>query len=210
VKASTSSGPSSPTGPPQGPPRPAQRLLDLARRERAAVLIISGLFIAAALVVAFSLTRPEPLSYTPAAAATPIDAATGTRRFTIDASDPGRWRFVSLREGVVLAAPGPLDWDLAFRRFHIATNGGPGFAGQGAAGIESGDSLPTLIQTSRDTTKSGFGKWYDYGFTSHLLTPKSDTYLVVGADGARYRLRILSYYCPGATPGCTTIEYRPE
>jgi hypothetical protein len=184
-------------------------VLGWVRRERITVLIIAVLVLAAVLVVAFSLTRPEPLSFTASSVAVVGDS--GSRRLTINASDPVAWRFVSLREGRVLDRPAPLDWDLALRRFHIATNGGPGFAGQGAAGvIDPAARTPSLQQTSADTTKSGFGKWYDYGFTSHLLTPKPDNFLVVGADGSRYTLRLLSYYCPGATPGCITIEYRPE
>jgi hypothetical protein len=174
------------------------------------VTIAAVLVLAAVLVVAFSLTRPEPLSFPASNVAVVLDSASDRRRLTVNASDPVVWRFVSLREGRVLDRPAPLDWDLALRRFHIATNGGPGFAGQGAAGImHPAAQTLSLQQTSADTTKSGFGKWYDYGFTSHLLTPRPDNYLVVAADGSRYTLRLLSYYCPGATPGCITIEYRP-
>jgi hypothetical protein len=176
-------------------------LVEFVRREKVTTAIIAVLILAAVGLVATSLSRPEPLSFPSSSTAVVLDAATGRRRLTIDASDPVRWQFVSLRRGEILDTVGPLDWDLAARRFHIATNGGPGFAGQGAAGAES------LIQTSADTTKSGFGKWYNYGFTSHLLTPKPVDYTVLGADGGRYRLRIVSYYCPRATPGCITIEY---
>ncbi|MGH7462162.1 MAG: HmuY family protein, partial [Longimicrobiales bacterium] len=176
-----------------------------------AISIIAVLVLAAVLLVAISLARPEPRSFQPAIAASLIDSATRTRRITVDASQPEAWRFVSLREGRVIERPGAFDWDLTFRRFHVATNGGPGFAGQGSAGlIDSAGATAPLRQTSRDTTQSGFGKWYDYGFTSHLLTPKSQRYLVVAADGSRYILRILSYYCPGARPGCVTIEYSPS
>ncbi|MGH7468115.1 MAG: HmuY family protein [Longimicrobiales bacterium] len=185
--------------------------LEWIRRERVAILIISLLVLAALGLIAASLSRPEPPSFPVANDAILIDAAQRTRRLTIDASDPVAWRFLSLREGRVLAQPGPLAWDLAVRRFHIATNGGPGLAGSGAAGVVAAmDQPPALQQTSADTTKSGFGKWYDYGFTSHLLTPKPLTYSVLAADGSRYTVRILSYYCPGAQPGCITIEYSPQ
>jgi hypothetical protein len=185
--------------------------LEWLRRERAAVRLIAGLLVLAALLVAHSLTRPEPPSFPPTEAAIVVDAATHTRRLTVDASDPAAWRFVSLRQGRLLDEPRPLEWDLALRRFHIGTNGGPGFAGAGAAGILDPSEQPSALrQTSADTTESGFGKWYDYGFTSHLLTPKPLTYSVLAADGSRHRLRILSYYCPGAQPGCITIEYSPE
>ncbi len=180
------------------------------RREWVAAVIIGALTLLAVAFVAISLTRPEPLFFPPSANATLTDAATQTRRLTVNAADPAAWRFISLRTGLV-DRPGPLDWDLAIRRFHIATNGGPGFAGQGASGVvDPLDQPPALRQTSADTTESGFGKWYDYGFTSHLLTPKPLTYAVQAADGSRYSVRILSYYCPGPQPGCITIEYRPD
>jgi hypothetical protein len=178
-------------------------LFDFVRREKITSAIILVLIASAVGLVATSLSRPEPLSFPASTQAVTVDSARGRRRLTIDASDETRWRFVSLRRGEVLPQPATLDWDLGFRRFHIATNGGPGFAGSGAAGVTR------LEQTSADTSKSGFGKWYNYGLTSHLLTPKPVEYLVLGADAARYRLRILSYYCPGATPGCITIEYEP-
>ncbi len=132
-----------------------------------------------------------------------LDSSTGRKRLTVYATHERTWRFISLRADSMLTTPNRLEWDLAIRRFHIATNGGPGFVGQGAAGIDS------MTVTSRDTTRSGFGKWYDYGFSSHLLTPKAVTYRVRAADGMLYAVRILSYYCPGAQPGCLTIEYQP-
>ena len=177
-------------------------LIRLARREWVTVLILGVIVAAAVAMVAFSLTRPEPLSFTPTTRAVVVDAATGRKRLTIDATQEQAWRFVSLRADSAVIQPDRLDWDLAIRRFHIATNGGTGFLGQGAAGVDS------LIATSSDTTRSGFGKWYDYGFTSHLLTPKPVTYRVRAADGMLYTMRILSYYCPGAQPGCLTFEYQ--
>jgi hypothetical protein len=178
-------------------------VLDFIKREKITTAIIGVLVLAAIGLVTLSLSRPEPPSYPVTAQAEVIDSGTALKRMTIDASSETEWRFVSLKKGQILPQPGPLDWDLALRRFHIASNGGPGFAGAGAAGTD------TLTQTSADTTKSGFGKWYTYGFSSHLLTPKPVEYRVRAADAREYRLRILSYYCPGAKPGCITIEYRP-
>ena len=178
------------------------QLIGLARREWVTVLILAVIAAAAVAMVAFSITRPEPLSFAPTTRAVVVDSATGRKRLTIDATREQTWQFVSLRADSALTRPDPLGWDLAIRRFHISTNGGTGFAGKGAAGVDS------LIATSQDTTRSGFGKWYDYGFTSHLLTPKPVTYRVRAADGMLYSIRILSYYCPGAQPGCLTFEYQ--
>jgi hypothetical protein len=179
-------------------------ILRFIKQEKVTSAIIGILVLSAIGVVATSLSRPEPPSYALTPQAVAVDETNTRKRMTIDASAELEWRFVSLRSGRLLDRPGPLEWDLAFRRFHIATNGGPGFAGAGAAGVD------TMTQTSVDTTKSGFGKWYNYGFSSHLLTPKPVEYRVLAADASEYRLRILSYYCPGAKPGCITIEYHPS
>jgi hypothetical protein len=173
-------------------------------------LIILALVILAVVYVSAALSRPEPTAFAATGTAQLVTDSAGKREYraTIEASAENRWRFFSLRTGSIVDNPGHLDWDLAFRRFHIATNGGPGFAGQGSAGIEGQRGQPVALrQTSADSTTSGFGKWYDYGFSSHLLSPKPLTYEVHAADGTPYRLRILSYYCPGAAPGCITVAY---
>jgi hypothetical protein len=180
-----------------------RELLVAARRDWLALAILAVAALAAVVFIAIAMTRPEPPSFAPHAHAVPLDSAGGWKRLTVDASNDRAWRFVSLRTDSVLDRPARLDWDIAVRRFNIATNGGGGFAGQGAAGVDS------LIVTSSDTARSGFGKWYDYSFTSHLLTPRQLTYRVRAADGTLYSLRILSYYCPGAQPGCLTIAYQP-
>jgi hypothetical protein len=58
-----------------------------------------------------------------------------------------------------------------------------------------------------DSTNPAIERWYDYGFLSHLLTPRPRVYAVRTADGRYAKLKILSYYCPGASPGCMTFRY---
>lgn len=112
-----------------------------------------------------------------------------------------------------------MEWDLAFRRFHIIANGGAGFEGDGGIhdlGPIPFDSLTTAPESGfapttlagRDSTNHAIERWYRYGFTSHLLTPLGHVYVVRAADGARQvRLEILGYYCPGARPGCVTVRW---
>ena len=57
------------------------------------------------------------------------------------------------------------------------------------------------------STSAGVGKWYRYGWSSHLLTPKGDVYGVRTADGRYAKVTIVSYYCAGAQGGCLTIRY---
>ncbi|HEX7118077.1 MAG TPA: HmuY family protein [Longimicrobiales bacterium] len=187
--------------------------------DRPPVVLIAGIAGAAALLVALSLRRPEPSTYAPTIAA-PVEvglARIGPAEYTIDASAADEWRYFDFSRNAVVEDPGPMGWDLAFRRFHIIANGGIGFAGSGGIadlGEIPFDSVRTLPASGyrpnivrSDTTNPGIGKWYDYAFTSHLLTPEPRTYAVRTADGRYAKFAILSYYCTGARPGCITIRY---
>jgi hypothetical protein len=114
-----------------------------------------------------------------------------------------------------VADPGPSEWDLSFRRHWVGANGGEGFAG--AAGVADlgavpFDSVPAAPPsgyetTADDTVSAAFEDWYDYSWTSHLLTPAGRVWAVRTADGRYAKVEILSYYCPGAVAGCMTFRY---
>jgi hypothetical protein len=175
-----------------------------------------ALMLAAAVFVVSAVRRPEPPTFVPTETAR-FDS-TGARIFTVNSSDSEKWRFFSFQRGALVEAPQPRAWDLGFRRFHIMTNGGPGFSGEagiaplGAVSLENAtlppDSafLPTSV--ARDSVNPVVAKWYRYGFTTHMLTPKPESYAVRTADGRFAVFQILSYYCAGPTPGCLTIRYR--
>jgi hypothetical protein len=169
--------------------------------------------------VALSLRRPAVDSYAPTPSA-PRDAGpalVGPIRYTIDASSSDEWRFFDFSQGSTITPRTPLDWDLAFKRFHIIANGGAGFSGRGGIAnlgevvFESVREAPAngyVESTARaDSANAATAHWYKYSFTSHLLKPKPDVWVVRTADGRYARMRILSYYCPGAQPGCITFEY---
>ena len=184
-----------------------------------AALVIGALVVAAVLLVAASLNRPEPPTYAPTAAAPRDvgDALDGPVTYTIDASAPESWRYFDFSSGSLVESPSPTGWDLGFRRFNVIANGGEGFQGQGGAvaledvtfdavtGAPDGEYQPSVAR--RDSANAAFDRWYDYGFSSHLLTPKPRVYVVRTADGRYAKLEILSYYCPGAQPGCITFRY---
>ena len=183
------------------------------------VLAVGVLVVVAVVLVAASLRRPELSTYAPTAPDPRDVGATlvGPVTYTIDASAAERWRFFDFSRGSVVENPGPLEWDLAIRRFNIVANGGSGFAGSGGA-LDLGEGLfDTLTNVptdgyvasvaARDSTNDALGDWYDYGFSSHLLTPKPRVYAVRTADARYAKLEILSYYCPGAMPGCLTFRY---
>lgn len=183
---------------------------------RWAIATIALAAVAAITLIAFSLTRPEPQGFTPTGTAESFPGTNdGSLRITVDASSPDDWRFVSLADG--RSVPPDSSWDLAFRRFHIMSNGGPGFAGSAAvadlgpvafdAAAIPPDSAFRATEAARDSTNTAIDRWYRYGFSSHLLTPLDRTYVIRSTSGRHYALRVAGYYCPGARPGCLTIRY---
>lgn len=188
-------------------------------RREIAIMAGVGLLITAALV-GLTLRREPPPSFTPTPPH-PVevgDTLVGPIVWTIDARSSEQWTFFDFSRGSTVQRPGPTDWDLAVRRFRIIANGGPGFAGDGAI-IDLGevpfDSVREApasgwiesVGQRMDSANTAIGKWYAYGFTSHLLTPRPRVWAVRTADGRYAKLEILGYYCPGADPGCLTIRY---
>lgn len=143
------------------------------------------------------------------------DSLVGPFVYTVDATSSDRWTFFDFSRNSVVEHPGPLDWDLAVRRFYVIANGGPGFAGRGGIadlGKAAFDSLTVLpetgyVATSRDSTNTAIRHWYDYGWASHLLRTSGHLYAVRTADGKYAKLAIVTYYCGGAQPGCLTFRY---
>lgn len=183
-----------------------------------ALSVVGVLALVSAVLVAVSLRRPEPPTFppTPPAPADVGDRRVGPVVYTVDASDPGRWVYFDFSRGSVVPDPGA-GWDLAFNRFNVIVNGGPGFPGDGGArdlGEVDADSLTELpadgyagTEAGRDSVNAVLQRWYSYSFTSHLLTPLPRVYAVRTAEGRYAWLRFLGYYCPGARPGCVTFEY---
>jgi hypothetical protein len=62
--------------------------------------------------------------------------------------------------------------------------------------------------SGRDTTHALLDGWYSYSFTTHVLSPHPRTFAVRTASGRHAALAFVSYYCPGAQPGCVTVRYR--
>ena len=190
------------------------------RPSLAAIVIIGFLFMAAVIFVASSLRRSTPLTWYPVSVVDPQevgDQLVGPSVFTVDGRGD-TLTFFDFSTGSVVESPDPLGWDLAFRRFTILANGGPDFAGQGGIldlGITSLDSLATVPSNGytvntpgSEVSNAATAEWYEYSWTSHVLSPKPNVFAVRTADSRYAVFQILSYYCPAAQAGCTTIRYR--
>lgn len=173
------------------------------------VALIGLLVLLAVMFVASTLRRPEPPSYSPTIArpAEAGDALVGPVVYTVDASDAGVWRRFDFSRGSQVEPDDPLAWDLAFRRNEIIVNGGADRSGQ--AGVIAIQDVPfdSLQEAPAEGYEPFVADWYDYGFTSHILTPKPVVYAVRTADRRYAKLSILSYYCPQAMAGCVTFRY---
>ena len=169
---------------------------------------------------------PEGATYSP----TPFrPLAVGERLvgpivYTVDARSKELWMYFDFSRGSVISITNPKtdDWDLAFQRHTIRSNGGAtNPAGQAAlAGIETTDfaslhQVPTTAEFQSDVlTKKRLHphnptvhRWYNYSYTANILTPKPMVYIVRTQDGKYAKMRILSYYCKGNIAGCMTFEY---
>ena len=186
----------------------------------AAMVIIGFLTVAAVVYVASSLRQTTQLTWFPVSVSDPQevgDRLVGPSVFTVDGRGDAP-TFFDFSTGSVVEAPDPRGWDLSFQRFTILANGGPDFAGQGGIldlGVTSLDSLTSVptggyaVNTSgSEVSNAATDGWYEYSWTSHVLSPKPNVFAVRTADGRYAVFQILSYYCPAAQAGCTTIRYR--
>ena len=186
----------------------------------AAIAIIGLLMIVAVIFVVSSLRQTTPLTWYPVSDLNPQEVGerlVGPAVFTVDGRGD-TFAYFDFSAGSVVESPDPLGWDLAFQRFTILANGGPDYAGQGGIldlGVTSLDSV-TIVPvsgyapntTGREVSNAATAQWYEYSWTSHVLSPKPTVFAVRTADNRYAVFEILSYYCPGAQAGCTTIRYR--
>jgi hypothetical protein len=197
---------------------PSRRVLHdfFSTPRRQDVAIVGALGLVAIVLVALSLRREPPPGY-PVSQLEPVevgDRLHGPVTVTLDASTA--WVYFSFATASTVQPAGPTPWDIAFRRFNVMVNGGEGFAGQGAVrdlgpvdlhGVDIAPDTGWVDRATRDSTNEALARWYDYGFASHLLTPKRRVYALRTADGRYALLRFLSYYCEEGRPGCITFEY---
>jgi hypothetical protein len=186
-------------------------------RRVAPVVAVATLAVVAIVLVSLTLRQPSVVTYPPTPPA-PKDvggALVGPVLYTVDATSADAWRHFSFALGSVVD-PGT-EWDLAFRRYQIIANGGPGYGGQGGVldlGTARLDEVRTVPatgyvanETRGDPRNPAIASWYEYGFFSHVLKPKPHVWAVRTAAGRYAKLEILGYYCAGGQPGCLTFRY---
>ena len=180
-------------------------------------MAVVALVVVAAALVSLTLRQPKVATFPPTPPA-PRDvgrALVGPVLYTVDATSADVWRHFSFALGSVVDASA--EWDLAFRRYQIIANGGPGYAGQagildlGTVRFDEVRALPATgyqpNETRGDPRNPAIASWYEYGFFSHVLKPKPHVWAVRTASGRYAKLEILGYYCSSGQPGCLTFRY---
>ncbi len=191
---------------------------------------IIGLGVAAA-VVAFivggwliwSVFKPPPDGFAiTLGAAQPLSGGEArVFQYTIDARDPTAWAYFDFSANAqVQATTESLDWDIAFRRTDVLTNGGvTNAAGQGAAAdLGRMPIAETISPTSeyvvdvrheeRGIENPALHTWYSYNWVTHVISTKEHTYAVRTASGDTVILSFVSYYCDDGSAACITFQYK--
>jgi len=171
----------------------------------------------------FILLRPSPPGFAPTSgqalvvAGQPPDIV----QYTIDARSRKEWVYFDFSSGTVVSTSrDSLDWDLAFKRTDILTNGGDtNPAGAGGAvdlgEIPLSEAVPPADGYLADATDDENGvenpalhKWYSYNWTTHIVNSKGHIFAVRTTTGEVVLLKFASYYCDDGSSGCVTFCYK--
>ena len=139
---------------------------------------------------------------------------------TVNASSDKDWAYFDFSRGDVVQIhdPSSLEWDLAFRRGKVISNGGAtnSFGKAGLIALEKEfDAVSTVplenyiqdIATKTETENPILLKWYSYNYLTHKLTAKKKVYAVRTADSKFAKVQFLSFYCENKETGCIKLKY---
>ena len=193
-----------------------------------AIALVLGIWLTSGCTPAPSTDTDAPTAseYTPTTSR-PQDVGarlTGPAVFTVDARSKELWMYFDFSRASVVGVQNPKTdaWDIAFQRHTMRTNGGAtNPSGQAAVlalphkDLAAVTRVPAEAEFVADVqTKKrlhpynpALQKWYNYSYTTNVLIPKSEVYIVRTQDGKYAKMRILSYYCKGDEAGCMTFEY---
>ena len=141
----------------------------------------------------------------------------GSTDTLVDASEEEDWQQFDFDEGKESKAK--REWDIAFSRFRIKTNGGEngpggvyvaalpeqsfeeltraptsGFAADRPDSDEDADTDPDNVFNSGDED------WYNYNVMRHELSPKDISYVIASTEGAFFKFVIDAYYSDAGDP----------
>lgn len=144
-----------------------------------------------------------------------------TSTIVIDATNEEQWTYFDFSRGkqVKIHDTSSLEWDLAFRRGKIISNGGAtnkfgkaGLISLGEVSFDAVENVPLkdFIQdeaTRTQTENPVLLQWYKYNYISHKLTARENVYVMRTSDGKYAKIQFLSFYCADKQPGCIQMKY---
>ena len=167
-------------------------------------------------VVPISNTSPVQ----PAKSSTPSNLLE-TKLTVINASSEKNWVYFDFSRGGVVKIHDKtsLEWDLAFRRSKVISNGGAtnkfGKAGLINLGSPNFDQVVDVpidnytpdMSTKTETENPILLKWYSYNYLTHKLSAKANTYAMKTADSKYAKVKFLNFYCANKETGCIKMQY---
>ncbi|MFQ5449305.1 MAG: HmuY family protein [Nitrospinaceae bacterium] len=144
-----------------------------------------------------------------------------TRYVAINASSEKEWTYFDFSRGAVVRIfdPSSVEWDLAFRRSKVISNGGAtnkfGNAGLIDLGVTEFDSVAEVpnedyvqdVTTRTETENTVLLKWYKYNYLTHKLSAKKNVYALRTADNKFAKVQFLNFYCDNKETGCIRMRY---
>ena len=144
-----------------------------------------------------------------------------TRLKVINASSENNWVYFDFSRGSVVNIHDrtSIEWDLAFRRSKVISNGGAtnkfGRAGLIDLGSLNFDQVVEVprdnyvedMATRTETENPILLKWYRYNYLTHKLSAKPNTYAVKTADSKYVKVKFLDFYCANKETGCIKMQY---
>ncbi len=144
-----------------------------------------------------------------------------TQVTTLNASSEKEYVYFDFSSGkpVKILDTSSLEWDMAFRRGKVISNGGAssrlGQAGLIDLGVVEFDEVTEVpmdnyaqdIAAKTETENPVLLKWYNYNYFTHKLTAKKNSYAVRTANGKFAKFQFLSFYCDNKEAGCIKIRY---
>ena len=144
-----------------------------------------------------------------------------TKLTVINASSGDSWAYFDFSRGGVVNIHDKtsLEWDLAFRRSKVVSNGGAtnkfGKAGLIDLGSLNFDQVVDVpldnyipdMATRTETENPILLKWYRYNYLTHKLSAKPNTYAVRTANSKYVKVKFLDFYCTNKETGCIKMQY---
>ncbi len=144
-----------------------------------------------------------------------------TNTVTVNASSEDEWTYFDFSRGqeVQIHDPSSLEWDMAFRRGNVISNGGAtntfgkaGFIDLKGKEFDSVTEVPLEeyaqdVTTKTETNNPVLVSWYKYNYFTHKLTAKKNIYAVRTADHKYAKVQFLSFYCANKETGCIKMRY---